>query len=214
MPDKLTQDKEQRSNKIKVEVRAVGEGEGQKRKIVGYAVKWDQLSDPIWGYFQERFRKGAFANYLSRSDADVVASWQHNLAEILGRTPGTLTVEEDDIGLRYEIDPPSWADKHIETIERGDVTGSSFIFRALKSEWDETNPEMEIRTVVEAELIEVSPVTFPAYPQSEAGIRSAKDVYQDYKKLKEQDHKREWQTDISLENANFLEWKNHLKNRA
>lgn len=214
MPDKLTQDKEQRSNKIKVEVRAVGEGEDQKRKIVGYAVKWDQLSDPIWGYFQERFRKGAFANYLSRSDADVVASWQHNLAEILGRTPGTLTIEEDDIGLRYEIDPPSWADKHIETIERGDVTGSSFIFRALKSEWDETNPEMEIRTVIEAELIEVSPVTFPAYPQSEAGVRSAKDVYQDYKKLKEQDHKREWQTDISLENANFLEWKNNLKNRA
>ncbi len=97
----------------------------------------------------------------------------------MGRTAaGTLVVEEDDIGLKYEIDPPSWAQNHIESIERGDVTGSSFIFRALKTEWDDTNPDMEIRTVTEAELIEVSPVTFPAYPQSEAGVRSAQNIFE------------------------------------
>lgn len=173
---KENQDKEQRNNSLKVEVRA--SGEDQKKKIAGYAVKWDQLSDPIWGYFQERFRKGAFTNHL-KSNPDVIGDWQHNMSEIMGRTAaGTLVVEEDDIGLKYEIDPPSWAQNHIESIERGDVTGSSFIFRALKTEWDDTNPDMEIRTVIEAELIEVSPVTFPAYPQSEAGVRSAQSIFE------------------------------------
>jgi HK97 family phage prohead protease len=171
---------EQRSNKLKVEVRATGEGENQKKKITGYAVKWDQLSDPIWGYFQERFRKGAFTNHL-KTNPDIVGDWQHDMSEIMGRTSaGTLVVEEDDIGLKYEIDPPSWAENHVESIERGDVTGSSFIFRAIKTEWDESNPDMEIRTVIEAELIEVSPVTFPAYPQSEAGVRSAKHIFESH----------------------------------
>ncbi len=182
MDHKITQEKELRSNKLKVEIRSTGEGEKQKKKITGYAVKWDQLSDPIWGMFQERFRKGAFSNCLS-NNPDVIGDWQHDMSEIMGRTTaGTLIVEEDDIGLRYEIDPPSWAEKHIETIERGDVTGSSFIFQATKTEWDDTNPDMSIRTVIEAELIEVSPVTFPAYPQSEAGIRSAQEILNEHRK--------------------------------
>ncbi len=154
--------------------------DGEPTKIIGYAVRWDQLSNPIWGVFQEKFKKGAFTNRM----ADVYASWQHDEREVLGRTPDTLVVVEDDIGLRYEITPPSWAEKYIETIERGDVRGSSFIFRAVKEEWDETNPDTPIRTVVEADLIEVSPVTTPAYPQSSVGVRSAKEVFESRKKEK------------------------------
>ncbi|ASS64670.1 HK97 family phage prohead protease [Paenibacillus sp. RUD330] len=154
----------------KPEVRKI---DGQPTKIIGYAVRWNQLSNPIWGMFQEQFRKGAFTNRM----ADVYAAWQHDEREILGRTPSTLQVEEDEIGLRYEIEPPSWADKYLETIERGDVRGSSFIFRAVKEEWDETNPDMPIRTVTEAELIEVSPVTRPAYPSSSVGTRSEEEVF-------------------------------------
>lgn len=163
----------------KPEVRKV---DGEPAKIIGYAVRWDQLSNPIWGMFQEQFRKGAFTNRM----ADVYASWQHDEREVLGRTPSTLILTEDDVGLRYEITPPSWADKYIETIERGDVRGSSFIFRAVKEEWDESNPDMPIRTVTEADLIEVSPVTRPAYPQSSVGIRSAQEVFESRNKDKKE----------------------------
>ncbi|MDQ0169173.1 HK97 family phage prohead protease [Paenibacillus tundrae] len=171
--------KEQRElilQESKLEVRKV---EGEPTKIIGYAVRWDQLSHPIYGMFQERFKRGAFA--ASLINPDVYAAWQHDAREILGRTPGTLLVAEDDIGLRYEITPPSWAEKYVETIERGDVRGSSFIFRAVSGgeEWDEeTNPDMPIRTIKEAELFEVSPVTTPAYPQSSVGIRSAEETFQ------------------------------------
>ena len=149
--------------------------EGGPKKITGYAVKWGRLSQPIFGMFREKFEKGAFADTLARG-ADVYASFQHNVSETIGRTPKTLILEEDDVGLRYEIEPPSWFSK-IESIERGDVRGSSFIFSLEngKEEWDNTNPKMPIRTIRSATLYEVSPVTNPAYPQSTAGVRSAEE---------------------------------------
>lgn len=166
----------------KLEVRAI---DGEPTKIIGYAVKWDQLSAPIWGCFQERFKRGAFT--ASLVSPDVYASWNHNDSEILGRTPSTLSLVEDDVGLRYEIQPPSWAEKYMETIQRGDVRGSSFIFRPIKQEWDESNPDMPIRTVTEAELYEVSPVTTPAYPTSSVGVRSAEHVFQEFQEQRKPD---------------------------
>lgn len=165
-------DKEIRAVDYPVEVRA----EGDKKKIVGYAVKWEQLSVPLYGMFRERFRRGAFAESLATTE--VVATYQHNATQTLGRTNKTLIVVEDDIGLRYEIDPPSWAGPIMESIERGDVKGASFTFRATKDEWDETDPKMALRTITTAALAEVSPVTFPAYPTSEAGVRSAQETYE------------------------------------
>lgn len=182
--DKDKMEKEIRSILIpdnKPEIRSV---DGEPTKIIGYAVKWDQLSDPIWGMFQERFRRGAFS--ASLVNPDVYAAWNHNDSEILGRTPSTLTLIEDDVGLRYEIQPPSWAERYIETISRGDVRGSSFIFRPVKQEWDETNPDMPIRTVVEAELYEVSPVITPAYPASSVGVRSAEQVFKEFQDFKQE----------------------------
>ncbi|MEK4196670.1 HK97 family phage prohead protease [Paenibacillus sp. FSL L8-0323] len=167
--------KEQRETLLQGSRLEVRREDGQPAKIIGYAVRWDQLSNPIFGMFQERFSRGAFA--ASLINPDVYASWQHDSREILGRTPSTLILTEDDLGLRYEITPPSWADKYIETIERGDVRGSSFIFRSVREEWDDSNADMSIRTIYEAELFEVSPVTMPAYPQSSVGIRSAEEVF-------------------------------------
>ena len=172
-------EKEQRSQTEVVELR---KADGAPTKITGYAVRWGQLSNPIGGFFQEKFERGAFTKALAERSDQIYAAWNHNPGEILGRAPQTLKLEEDEVGLRYEITPPTWAERYLETIERGDVRGSSFIFRATKQSWDETNPDMDIRTVTEADLFEVSPVTTPAYPTSSVGIRSAENVYEEYKK--------------------------------
>jgi HK97 family phage prohead protease len=153
-----------------LEIRAASDTEPQK--IVGYAVLWDQPSVPIWGMFTEKFARDAFTNHMS----DVYASWCHEDDVILGRTPSTLVLTQDERGLKYEITPPTWASDQIETIERGDVRGSSFIFRTVREEWDESDPKMPVRTVLEAELLEVSPVVKPAYPQTSVGMRSEQDV--------------------------------------
>ena len=78
-----------------------------------------------------------------------------------------------------EIDPPdSGAGRDLVTmIQRGDVNKMSFGFRTLKDVWervdkgDGSKPE-EIRTLLKVRLFDVSPVTFPAYPQTDIAARS------------------------------------------
>ncbi len=169
----------------KPEIRADEEG---KKRITGYAVKWEQLSKPIYGYFVEKFARGAFANSLMNIEIDPYADWNHNEDKILGRrSAGTLMLEEDEIGLKYEILPPDWAKGYVESIDRGDVKGSSFIFAVEEERWDKTDPKMPIRTIDKAYLFEVSPVINPAYPQSESNVRSAKEVFEAIPKEKPKD---------------------------
>lgn len=155
-----------------VEIRAAGEGETAIRQIVGYAAKFGIDAD-IGGYFIERIAPGAFARAIARPD-DVRGLFNHSDNYVLGRvSSGTLKLAEDNVGLRYEIDPPEtqWARDLVTSIDRGDISQSSFCFRALKEEWDETG-EIPIRTLLEVELLDVSPVTYPAYVDTEVGVRS------------------------------------------
>lgn len=152
--------------------------EGETQKLSGYFIEWEKLSNPIMGYFQEKFSRGAFKNL----DSDIRALWQHDTKQVLGRTKNeTLSVLEDERGVRFEIIPDmeiSWHRDAVRSIARGDVSEMSFMFQAHKEEWDDTNPEMSIRTILEADLYEVSPVTWAAYPQTNVGIRSAQEVFQ------------------------------------
>lgn len=180
--------REVRTLQLTPEVRLAEDG---KKKISGYAVKWEQFSQPLYGIWKEQFRKGAFAESLSQRLTDIFATWQHDVNETIGRSPSTLTVREDDTGLFYEIDPPGWADRYVESIERGDVRNSSFTFIARKVEYDfDSDPDYVLRTVIQADLIEVAPVTLPAYPQSTAGVRAGASadpsVAEEIKRMKEE----------------------------
>jgi phage head maturation protease len=59
----------------------------------------------------------------------------------------------------------------MSALKRRDVSQMSFGFSTLGDEWrmDITPPE---RTLTDVELFDVSPVTFPAYPQTEVALRS------------------------------------------
>jgi HK97 family phage prohead protease len=145
--------------------------EGEARKIVGYAAVFNSDAN-IGDYFIERIAPGAFAKAIGRDDVRCLFNHSDNL--VLGRsTSGTLRLAEDDRGLRYECDPPetNWARDLLELISRGDVNQSSFAFRATREEWDETGA-LPIRTLLELELYDVSPVTYPAYQDTEVGVRA------------------------------------------
>lgn len=63
------------------------------------------------------------------------ALYEHNYTQLLGRTKsGTLVLSEDDTGLRFELTPPNTqlGNDVLELVERGDISGMSFGFRALK----------------------------------------------------------------------------------
>lgn len=83
--------------------------------------------------------------------------------------------------MRFELDLPntSLGNDAYETIKRGDVDGVSFGFQMQKQEWDESDPDNITRTIVTAKLMEISPVAFPAYPDSQVSARS-NDPYKQY----------------------------------
>lgn len=159
-----------------VEVRADGEGS----QIAGYAAVFNQLSVPLYG-FREQIAPGAFGDSLG---GDVRALWQHDTSRVLGRTTnGSLRLWEDERGLGFELAPPDTQDGRdaVALIGRGDVDQMSFGFTvpAKGDEWSEDSNGYPLRTVRTAKLIEVSPVTFPAYLGTSADVvRNAPDWVQ------------------------------------
>lgn len=155
-----------------IEIREV---EGGLRTITGYAVKWEMKSVTMgyWRRFKEQFKRGAFTDSLTQDDQ--LALWSHDYSQVLGRTKnGTLRLFEDEIGLRFELDlaDTTLGDDTYKTIKRGDVDGVSFGFQMVKEEWDESDPDNIVRSVTKAKLVEISPVAFPAYPDSQVSARS------------------------------------------
>jgi Escherichia/Staphylococcus phage prohead protease len=148
--------------------------QGEKRTITGHAAVFNSKSEEIFGVkgVREVIRAGAFAKSISRGD-DIRALWNHDPNFILGRSKNhTLEISEDDIGLKVRIFPPdsTLADGFLETIRRGDVDQMSFGFRTVSDAWQQQGGET-IRELLEVDLFDVSPVTFPAYKQTDVAVR-------------------------------------------
>lgn len=140
----------------------------------GYAAVFGRRSSDLGG-FTEVISPTAFDRSISQG-ADVVALWNHHERDLLGRVAsGTLRLSVDDVGLRYEVSlPDTDVGRNItELLRRGDVRGSSFAFRTVADSWYEDPDDGAItRTLDEVALIDVSPVTRPAYPDTTAALRS------------------------------------------
>src|SRR6185437_2529922 len=129
--------------------------DGQATKLVGYCAVFDTPAD--LGYFTEVIRSGAFARTLQEG-ADVRALFNHNPDYVLGRTKdggktGTLSLAEDNTGLRFEIQMPDTqiARDLMTSVERGDVDQCSFGFCIREQNWtsitDADGETTEIREI-------------------------------------------------------------------
>jgi hypothetical protein len=142
-------------------------------KIIGHAAVFGKRTQ-IWEGFYEEVAPGAFTEAI-KSD-DVYALWNHDPSNVLGNTGArTLTLSEDDKGLRYEIVPPDTTlGRDLTTlIKRGDVRKSSFGFNIDDEKITKLGEGKGVlRTIVRVKpLFDVSPVTFPAYPQTDVHVR-------------------------------------------
>lgn len=161
---------ERRTIVEKVELRATEEG---SKTIVGYAAKFGVRSQDLGG-FVEQIDPRFFDSVLKD---DVRGLINHDMNLILGRTAsGTVKLSVDEFGLRYDIIPPntSYANDLIVSMERGDINQSSFAFSVDYEnngdswEYDEANG-IYVRTLLNCRrLYDVSPVTYPAYEQTES----------------------------------------------
>jgi len=164
-----------------VEVRDAGDGKG--KIVTGYAsVFYDGTPGTEYRLapdYVERVSPKAFDGALKRPD-DVRALFNHNANLILGRNKaGTLRLAIDARGLRYEIDMPDTTVGRdlLESVKRGDVSGSSFSFYVTKQSFDEKDKVL-IRTIEDVELFDVAPVTYPAYEGTEASARDAAPAFE------------------------------------
>jgi HK97 family phage prohead protease len=138
--------------------------DGDGRSLVGYAALFNSRSENLGG-FTEVIAPGAFGRSL-KSRNDVKLLWNHDTSAVLGSTrAGTLTLTEDDKGLKVEASLPntSYGNDARELIRRKDVTGFSFGFSMPGKGGDEWNAEGTERTLRSVRLHEVSLTPFPAY---------------------------------------------------
>ena len=157
----------------------------ESRTIVGYAVKFERWSEPIMGWFKEQIARDAF----SECDVtDVIMCFNHNIDSILARTTsGTLTISTDDEGLRFEFEAPAttMGNDMLELVRRGDISKCSFKFTVEEDEWryaDKDNGlEYDERTIRRiGKLYDVSLVVYPAYSDTEAGVRHLEERKQQF----------------------------------
>ena len=134
-------------------------------KVVGHASVYNRLSENLGG-FKEIIAPGAFDDVLGD---DVRALINHDYNLILARTTsGTLELSTDETGLKYEFTIPetSYGKDLAVSMERGDISQSSFAFTVDDDTWETVNGE-DVRTITKVKrLYDVSPVTYPAYPDA------------------------------------------------
>lgn len=185
--------KERRYTLGRVELRTA---ENEPAKVRGYAAVFEKQSDDL-GYgtteLREVISRGAFDAVLND---DVRALFNHDPNFILARSKGgvgTLKIGTDDVGLWYEFAPPATNAGRdlVESMKRGDVDQSSFAFSVAKDgvRWEETSEAGRTfvrRTILKVErLFDVSPVTYPAYPDATVALRSLEEFRKSVKPVAE-----------------------------
>lgn len=163
-----------------VQFRARGASDG--RTLRGIAVPFGQITRiDSWfeGRFDEQFRKGAFTRSLKQRTPKL--QFDHGTHPLFGSLPigDFRKLTETDAGLDVDariFEAPLFEPLR-EALATDQIDGMSIRFRPLKIEI--TQPEqrdddgdVELRTVTEAELIELGPVMFPAYAGTSVDLRS------------------------------------------
>lgn len=145
--------------------------------IEGMAAMYNQRTD--LGWYEEEILPGAFDEVMND---DVRCLLNHDPNFVLARSKegkGTLELVLTNEGLMYRYTTPnrSYAKDLADAIETGDISQSSFAFRAKESIWVEREGEKELRQIKTIErLYDVAPVTYPAYSDTTVAKRSLEAV--------------------------------------
>jgi HK97 family phage prohead protease len=169
-----------------VEVRA-GEDGGMPTLSGHFAVfnTWTEINSMWEGNFLERIAPGAFKKTFAENLGGMRALFQHGQDPQVGDKPlGPIDVlHEDRTGAYYEVPllDTTYNRDILPGLEAG-LYGASFRFRVMREQLVEKpdpsayNPRgLPERTVQEAQVMEFGPVTFPAYAEATAGVRSLTD---------------------------------------
>lgn len=146
--------------------------------ITGRPIVYDTKTDIGW--FDEIIARGA----LDKTDLrDVRFLVNHDLSRIpLARSRNNnanstmqMTVDDRGMAIRVNLDIENNTDARnlYSAIDRGDISGMSFMFRVDGEEWQNLDSDHPTRIITQiANVVEVSAVTFPAYEDTEISVRN------------------------------------------
>ena len=146
--------------------------------ITGRPIVYNSRTD--LGWFDEIIEPGA----LNNTDlTDVRFLVNHDTSKIPlarsrrnnGNSTMQLTTDNDGLGIRVTLDTENNSEARAlySAVQRGDISGMSFMFGIRDEEWenlDSDHPTRHIRDI--STVVEVSAVTFPAYESTEINARS------------------------------------------
>lgn len=146
--------------------------------IVGRPIVYDSRTD-IDGYFAEIIERGALKN---TDLTDVRFLVNHDLSKIpLARSRRNtknstmqLSVDDEGLGIRVVLDTENNTEARnlYSAIERGDISGMSFMFGVDAEEWEDLDSDYPTRHIKSiSTVVEVSAVTFPAYESTSISAR-------------------------------------------
>ena len=182
-------------------------GTGSKKKITGTAAVFYREGDAgteydLAGYgmpgVKERIMPGAFKRALGRNQGgtkdrgqDVYAAINHDPSLVFARTKAkTLKLSVDDNGLHYEATPSDTTAGRdaLANVEAGNFGGSSFAFQVAKNgETWRMDGKTEVREIHKVDaIVDVSPVTTPAYRSTTVNARAAEEARASYEQWKKQ----------------------------
>ncbi|WP_420806847.1 HK97 family phage prohead protease [Schleiferilactobacillus perolens] len=165
----------------------VREGDDDHPAVIeGYALKFNRASEVMGGGLN--FRESIDPHALDKTDMrNVVALFNHDQSQVLGRTGVNLELTVDETGLKYSLTPPNTqlGRDLVENIRAGIISQSSFAFTIAPDKdaqkWEKSNERgVKYHRIIRSidHLYDVSPVTTPAYPDTEVtiGARSLEDI--------------------------------------
>lgn len=146
--------------------------------ITGRPIVYNSRTD--LGWFDEIIEPGALDNtdltdvrFLVNHNTDgipLARSRRNN-----GNSTMLLTVDFEGMGIRVDLDTENNSEARAlySAVERGDISGMSFLFGIRGEEWDDLDSDHPTRRVKDiSTVVEVSAVTFPAYDATEINARS------------------------------------------
>lgn len=158
------------------EVRA--EETEQGNVITGRPIVYNSRTD--LGAFDEIIEAGA----LNNTDlTDVRFLVNHDISKIPlarsrrnnGNSTMHLTVDNNGMGIRVTLDTENNSEARAlySAVQRGDISGMSFMFGIRGESWDDLESDHPTRHITDiSTVVEVSAVTFPAYDATEINARS------------------------------------------
>jgi len=211
MKNKEIEEKEVRT--IKTESRIEEREDG--KYLIGHAAVFnvEAVINTRYGSFRELVEPGAFREAIAQDD--IRALFNHNEDIVLGRNrSGTLKIWEDETGLAYEVNlPETQGAKDLKiSVGRGDVSQGSFSFNARgegREVWERSKSGgLDLRRIINAKLMDIGPVTFPAYEKTDVAVRS----HQEWRKQID-DPEEKSAFELVVEPDSLMSLRRHFLNR-